>query len=129
MKIAKIIGWILSVLLVLMLCFSAYFKLAQPGDLAAQFAEMGWEADVMFKVGIVELVIALLFLVPRASFLATVLITGYLGGAVATHVRAMESNFFIPAVIGVAFWIALGLRDSRVFQVAFKPNSAKTNQT
>ena len=71
MKIAKIIGWILSVLLVLMLCFSAYFKLAQPGDLAAQFAEMGWEADVMFKVGIVELVIALLFLVPRASFLAT----------------------------------------------------------
>ena len=83
------------------------------------FRQLGWSVDVMVRVGIVEVVIALLFLVPRTSFVAAILLTAYLGGATATHLRVGDP-FFFPIIIGVVAWIALGLRDSRVFRIAFQ---------
>jgi hypothetical protein len=56
---------------------------------------------------------------PRTAFIAAILLTGYLGGPVATHVRVSDP-FFIPIVIDVVAWFALGLRDPRVFTLAFK---------
>jgi hypothetical protein len=82
------------------------------------FAKMGWDQAVMVKIGIVEVAIAILFLIPRTAFLATVLLSAYLGGAVATHVR-VNDQFWFPIVIGVLAWVALGLRDARVFAAAF----------
>jgi hypothetical protein len=52
------------------------------------------------------------------------LLTGYLGGAVAAHVRVHEA-FYIPIVVGILAWIALGLRDPRVFACAFQPPTRK----
>jgi uncharacterized membrane protein YphA (DoxX/SURF4 family) len=116
---AKIAGWILSVLLVLFLAgASAPGKFIEFEGKAEMFAKMGITDKVAFYVGIVEIVAAVLFLIPRTAFIAAILLTAYLGGAVWTHAR-VEDHFLFPIVIGVLVWVALGLRDQRVFQMAF----------
>ncbi|WP_404307893.1 DoxX family protein [Neorhodopirellula lusitana] len=117
-------GWILSVLISLFLIFaSASGKLIAWEGKAEMFAKMGWSEDVMFKIGIVEVAIAILFLVPRTAFIACILLAAYLGGATATHVRAGEA-FFFPILIAILAWIALGLRQPGVFQLALgNPNA------
>ncbi|MEZ6095415.1 MAG: DoxX family protein [Pirellulaceae bacterium] len=114
----KIGGWILSVLLVLFLAgASAMGKFTQWEGKAEMFDKMGWTEKAMFNVGIVEVVIAVLFLIPRTSFIAAILLTGYLGGATATHARIGDA-FVFPIIIGIAVWIALGLRQPKLFQLA-----------
>ena len=118
MKAMKITGWVLSVLIVAMLLFSASFKLRDFDGKEAEFAKMGWEIEVMKTIGIVEIAVAILYLVPRTAFIGAVLITAYLGGAIATHVH-INDQFFMPIIIGVIVWVALGLRDGRIFTTAF----------
>ncbi len=93
-------------------------KFTQWEGKAEMFAKMGWTQDVMFTIGIVEVAIAVLFLIPRTSFVAAILLTAYLGGATATHVR-IGDPFFFPVIIGVLAWFALGLRRPEVFRLAF----------
>ncbi len=115
----RITGWVLSVLLVLFLIgASATGKFTQWEGKAEMFATMGWTEDVMFTIGIVEVAVAILFLIPRAAFIAAILLSAYLGGAIATHVRVGEP-FFFPIIIAVLAWVALGLRKPGVFQLAF----------
>jgi uncharacterized membrane protein YphA (DoxX/SURF4 family) len=114
-------GWILSGLIAAFLIFaSASGKFVDFEGKDEMFAKMGWDQAVMVKIGVVEVAIAILFLIPRTAFIAAVLLSAYLGGAVATHVRVNEA-FYIPIIIGVLAWVALGLRDSRVFAAAFGP--------
>jgi hypothetical protein len=72
----------------------------------------------MFKIGIVEVAIALLFMIPRTAFIGAILISAYLGGAVATHVRVGDA-FVAPIIIGIVVWVALGLRNPDIFRLAF----------
>lgn len=117
---SRIVGWLLSALLVAFLCLvSASGKFVDFEGKEEMFSHLGWSTDLMVNIGIVEVAIALLFLVPRASFIAAILLTAYLGGATATHVRVGDP-FFVPIVICVFVWIALGLRDPRVFRIAFQ---------
>jgi hypothetical protein len=62
---------------------------------------------------VTEIVCALIYAIPRTSVLGAILLTGYLGGATATHVHAGEP-FFLPIVVGIAVWLGLFLRDTRV---------------
>ena len=121
---SKIVGWVLSGLLTAFMLFSSLGKFSDFEGKAEMFDHLGWSEAVMFKVGIVEVVIALLFLVPRTAFIAAILLTAYLGGAVGTHVR-VNDVFFFPIIICVVYWVALGLRDNRVFALAFGPSSVK----
>ncbi len=82
------------------------------------FAKMGWTENVMFNIGIVEVVISILLLIPRSSFIAAILLSAYLGGAIATHIRVGDP-FLFPIIIGVFTWVALGLREPDVFRLAF----------
>ncbi|MCC7336318.1 MAG: DoxX family protein [Pirellulaceae bacterium] len=117
---AKLAGWVLSGLIVVFMCLvSASGKFVDFPNKQEMFAKMGWTSDVMFYVGIVEVSIAVLFLIPRAAFIAAILLSAYLGGATGAHVRIGEP-FFLPIVFGVLVWIALGLRDPRVFRIAFQ---------
>jgi hypothetical protein len=123
---AKIAGWILSVLIVFFLLFSAAGKLFIDFEGKDEmFAKLGFTLDLMKKIGVLEVILALVYLVPirQVAFIGAILLTGYLGGAVCTHVRVAD-QFFFPIIIGVLVWVALGLRDGRVFQIAFgsKPN-------
>ena len=118
MSMKKIAGWIRSGLIALFLiALSATGKFTQWDGKAEMFAKMGWTEALMVKIGIVEIVITVLFLIPRTAFVGAILLSAYLGGAIATHVRVGE-QFYIPIVMGVLVWIALGLRQPGVFPQA-----------
>ncbi|MFO0903661.1 MAG: DoxX family protein [Pirellulales bacterium] len=119
-KKARIVGWVLSALLAALLIGpSGLGKFVEWEGKEEAFAKMGFTTDLMFKIGILEVAIALLFLVPRTAFLSAILITAYLGGATVTHLRVGEP-FFMPIIVGVVVWIALGLRRPGIFAMAFK---------
>src|SRR4051812_47628976 len=113
-KAMTMIGWVLSGLVVLMLVMSATMKLMSVPDVAEQMVgKFGYPKDVILVIGIVEISAVVLYLVPRTAILGAVLLTGYLGGAIATHVR-VHDNFVGPAIFGILVWLGLYLRDPRV---------------
>jgi hypothetical protein len=113
-KWMTIAGWVLTVFIVGMLTFSATMKFRNPPDLVEELVDrLGYPSAATPYIGAAELASALLFLIPQTSVLGAVLLTGYLGGAVATHVR-IEDNFAGPLIGGVLVWLALFLREPRV---------------
>ena len=106
-------GRILSTLPALMLLMSGVMKLMKPPELVKEFDRLGWSGDLALGIGIVELICVALYVVPRTSVLGAILLTGYLGGATATHVR-IGDPFIGPVLIGVVIWLGLYLRDSRL---------------
>jgi hypothetical protein len=107
-------GWVITVLIVLMMTASGTMKILNPPQLAEQFTgKFGYPGDVTLYLGIVEISCVVIYLIPPTALLGAVLLTGYLGGAIATHVR-IHDNFIAPAIIGVFVWLAVFLRDSRV---------------
>jgi hypothetical protein len=115
---AKWIGWGLSGLFSAFLLFSARGKFFDFEGKEEMFAQLGWSIEVMKTIGVVEVVLALVFLVPQTAVLGAILLTGYLGGAAATHVRVGEA-FYFPILMGVVMWVALGLRKPEVFKFVF----------
>lgn len=125
-KTARIVGWGLSGLLAAFLCLaSAMGKFTEWEGKAEMFGKLGFTTEVMFRIGLVEVLVAVLFLVPRTGFWGAILLTGYLGGATVTHVRVGDP-YFVPIVIGVVAWVALGLRDPRIFSLALGTGTAPT---
>jgi len=113
-KVLTWVGWILTGLIGLFMAFSAVMKFLSPPDASAMFVDtFGYPKELMLVLGVVELSCVVLYLFPRTAVLGAILLTGYLGGAVATHVR-VQDNFIAPALIGVVVWAALYLRDPRV---------------
>ena len=106
-------GRIVSALPVLMLTFSAVLKLFKPAVLLTEFARLGYPENVVIGIGILELLCTVVYVIPRTSILGAILLTGYLGGATATHVR-ISDPFIPPVIVGVAVWIGLYLRDARL---------------
>ena len=120
----KTVGWILSGLLASLLFMSAGFKLVDWPKKAEEFEKIGFTIELMSKIGVLEIIITILFLIPRTSFVGAILLTGYLGGATVTHLRIGEP-FIPPVVIGILLWTALGLRNSAIFPLAI----GKSNPT
>src|SRR5438093_8986032 len=106
-------GRIMSALPVLMLLLSGVMKLVKPAAVVDGFARLGYPESLTVGIGIVELACAALYVVPRTSVLGAILLTAYLGGATATHVRIGEP-FFMPILLGVLVWGGLFLRDERL---------------
>jgi hypothetical protein len=109
-------GYFLSTLPVLLLLMSAGMKLSRHPDVLDGLAKYGYSESVVFPLGVVELVSTVLYIVPQTAVLGAILLTGYLGGATATHVRAADP-FLIPVVLGVVLWSGLYLRDARLRQL------------
>jgi len=106
-------GRILSALPVLMLLFSAAMKFSGSPDLAKGFAHLGWKIELAPGLGVLELVCTLLYAVPRTSVLGAILLTAYLGGATATHVRVGDP-YVATVIVGVVIWGGLFLRYPRL---------------
>jgi uncharacterized membrane protein YphA (DoxX/SURF4 family) len=106
-------GRILSALPALMLLFSGVMKLMKPASVVEGFARLGYPESLAVGIGILELVCTVVYLIPRSSILGAILLTAYLGGATATHVRIGEP-FYMPIVLGVLVWGGLFLRDARL---------------
>lgn len=109
----KIAGYVASLLPVLLLLFSAAGKFLKPEGMEASLQPLGWRMDQMTTLGIVEAACVILYLIPQTAVLGAILVTAYLGGAAATHVR-IGDPFFIPVIAGVLIWLGLYLRDPRL---------------
>jgi hypothetical protein len=109
-------GRVLTALPALALIASASMKLMHPPDFVKKFVAFGYTESMLTPIGIVELLCVALYLIPQTAVLGAILVTGYLGGAVATHVRAGDpvANIATPIVLGVLAWGGLFFRDSRI---------------
>ena len=110
-------GRILSGLTAVFLLADSAGKLAKPAPVVEGTIKYGYQESVIVKLGIVLLVSTVLYLIPRTSVLGAILLTGYLGGAVATHVRVGDplfTNILFPVYIGILVWGGLYLRDERL---------------
>ena len=110
-------GWIISGLLALFLLFDSFSKFAKPAAVIEAFARTGWPIDLAAPIGAILLACTVLYLIPRTSVLGAILLTGYLGGAVATNLRLHNPLFthtLFPVYFGVLIWVALSLRESRL---------------
>ncbi|MBX3404098.1 MAG: DoxX family protein [Phycisphaeraceae bacterium] len=109
-----VVGLVLTALVALLLTFSAVMKFLRPPEMIEQFeGVLGYPARLAVPIGMVELLCVVLFIIPRTAALGAVLLTGYLGGAIATHVR-IGDQFIAPVIVGVVVWLALFMRDPRV---------------
>jgi hypothetical protein len=108
-------GWIMSALPALFLLFGGVMDLVKPPSVVEGTLKMGYPESVIFGLGVVVLLCTILYLIPRTSILGAILLTGYLGGAVATHVRILDLRSVpIPVLFAALLWGGLYLRESRL---------------
>ena len=110
-------GQILSALIVLFLFFDGVFKFMKPAPAVKAFAHLGLPMSLVVALGIICIVCALLYAIPQTSILGAILLTGYLGGAVGTHLRAGDPLFrhvLFPIYMGAIVWLAIYLPNSRL---------------
>ena len=107
-------GRVLSALPALGLLVSAAMKLAHGPVVVAMFAnKLGYQESSITGIALLELACTALYVIPQTAFLGALLLTGYLGGAIATHVRVGEP-FVTPLILGALVWVGLYLRESRL---------------
>src|SRR5262245_59192835 len=110
-------GRILSGIAVLFLAFDAAMKLLATAPAVETTGQLGYPASTLLPIGIIQIVCLALYLIPRTAVLGAVLWTGYLGGAIATHVRVgspLFSHILFPIYVAALLWGGLWLRDRRV---------------
>lgn len=118
-KAALRAGYAMSALVVLFLVFDSVGKLMTPAPapVVEGTTRLGYEVGHLLPLGVVLLACTLLYAVPRTAVLGAVLLTGYLGGAVATHFRVgdpLPSHTLFPVYMGVLAWGGLWLREPRL---------------
>jgi hypothetical protein len=110
-------GRIISALPVLFLLWDSAGKLMKLGFVAEAFDRIGYPVSTARGIGLLELACVAVYLIPRTSYLGAVLLTGFLGGATAIHVRVGDpffSHTFFPTYVGLMVWCGLFLRDARL---------------
>ena len=103
----------MTALPVALLLMSGIMKLLRPGFVVEGFHHLGIPDHLIVPIGILELTCTIIYLIPRTSVLGAILLTGYLGGAILTHLRVGEP-VFAQAIFGVLVWGGLFLRDPRL---------------
>ena len=117
-RVAVWTGRVLSGLGVLFMTFDGLAKvldLIPPEAKAAN--SLGWSDHSLPMIGVIALLCTALYLIPRTALLGAILLTGYFGGAIASHVRVdspLFSHTLFPIYIAALFWVGLYLRDKRV---------------
>ena len=109
-------GRIMSGLPALFFLVDGGMKLFKPAFVVEATTQLGYPESAIVGIGLALLASTLLYLIPRTSILGAILLTGYLGGAVATHVRVGAGlfNIVFPVVVGALIWGGLWLRDRRL---------------
>ena len=110
-------GRILSALPALFLLMDGIMKIMKPDFVVKATVEMGYPEDAIFGLGIVVLICVILYIIPNTAVLGAILLTGFLGGAVATHVRhgdPLFSHVLSPVYFAILLWGGLYLREPRL---------------
>ena len=111
------IGRVLSALAILFLLFDCVIKLLQLPVAVEGTTQLGYPASVVLGIGVVELACLVLYVIPRTSVFGAILFTGYLGGAIATHVRIgspLFTHVLFPIYVAVLLWGGLYAREDRL---------------
>ena len=109
-------GRVLSTLAFVFMVFDGVIHILKPAPVVQAFAQLGYPLSASVGLGVLELVFTALYVIPRTAALGAVLLTAYLGGAVATQLRAGSGWFetIFPVIVGAIVWGGLALRDARV---------------
>ena len=110
-------GTFVSALPVLFLLFDSAIKLIVIQPVVDSFTQLGWPVELSIPIGVIELACIALYLAPRTAVLGALLLTGYLGGAIATHVRVgspLLTHTLFPVYVALLLWGGLMLRESRL---------------
>ena len=116
-KTGRIIGWVLSIIVILFLLFDVFGKFAQPEEVIKGTMDLGYPQSSITLLGTLLLICTLLYAFPKTALLGAVLLTAYLGGAVATHVRVenpLFSHILFPVYLGILLWLGLYLRSIKL---------------
>ena len=117
-------GTILSGIAVLFLLFDSVGKLLKVAPVVEGTAQLGYPEGVIRPIGVILLICVVTYVLPRTSILGAVLLTGYMGGAIATHVRVgspLLTHQLFPVYLAALFWGGLFLRDERLRMVLRRP--------
>ena len=109
-------GRVLSALAVVFMVFDGVIHVLKPAPVVQAFTQLGYPLSASVGLGILELVFTVLYVIPRTAALGALLLTAYLGGAVATQLRAGSGWFetIFPVIVGAIVWGGLALRNPRV---------------
>jgi hypothetical protein len=107
-------GRVLTTLIVLFMLFDAFGKLVMVQPVIDGTAELGYPISTIRPIGAAALLGAVLYAIPQTSVLGAIVLTGFLGGAVATHVRVSDMNWLFAVVFGIIAWLGIFLRDARL---------------
>jgi hypothetical protein len=113
-------GNVLTGLVALFLAFDTVLKVLRLAPAIQGTTELGYPVGAVLWIGVIELVCLALYLVPRTSVLGALLLTGYLGGAIATHVRMgspLASHTLFPIYVALMVWGGLYLRETRLSEL------------
>jgi hypothetical protein len=121
-QITKLTNWqsklgiVLSGLISVPFLMSAMMKFKGASEVLEGWNHSGWPQESLMMIGMIELLSVVIYLIPKTAILGAILLTGYLGGAIATHLR-MSEGVFLQVVFGVVIWVALYLRDTRLREI------------
>ncbi len=110
-------GWGISGLIAAFALFDAVGKFVRPVQVVEAFARTGWPVELAPPLGAILILCTATYLIPQSSALGAILLTGYLGGAVATNLRLhnpLFSHTLFPVYFGVLIWVGLWLREPRI---------------
>ena len=110
-------GRIISAMVVLFLLFDSITKIMEVSAVMKASTRIGYSAGTIPVIGIILLVSVVVYVIPRTSILGAILLTGYLGGAVATNIRIgapLFSNVLFPVYFGILVWAGLYLRNQNL---------------
>jgi hypothetical protein len=109
-------GRVLSGLMALLFIMDGVGHLMKPAPVAEAFARLGYPLSASVGIGVLALICTALYVTPRTSVLGAILLTGYLGGAVSTHVRVGSTLFetIFPVILGVLVWAGIFVRDAQL---------------
>jgi hypothetical protein len=114
-RLALWAGRVLTAVPILLMLFSASMKFTGNRQMLDEFVHrFGYAASIAPVLGVLELTCVVLYAIPRTAVLGAILMTGYLGGAIATHVRIGDPSFLIPCALGVVAWGGIYFRERRL---------------
>jgi hypothetical protein len=116
-------GYVITSLVVLFMIVDTVMKVLQLPPAVQATIELGYPAQTVLWIGLIELICVGLYILPRTSVLGAILLTGYLGGAIATHVRVgnpLLSHALFPIYIGIMVWGGLYLRETRLRDLLYR---------
>jgi len=109
-------GRVISVLASLMFAMSSFMKFKGGAEVTQGMAHLGLPESLMMPLAILEISCVVVYLIPATSVLGAILLTGYMGGAICTHLRVGDP-FVVQIALGIVIWLGLYLRENRLKEI------------